>query len=72
MTELKGRIIIENKGYHEEASITSKKCSRHTTINGIQQRKSVAMMIEILVCNVMSHFLVAEVCAVILLEELAT
>ena len=29
MTELKGRIIIENTGYHGEAFITSKKCNRH-------------------------------------------
>ena len=57
MTELKGRIIIENTGYHEGAFITSKKCNKQTTENRIQQKKSVAMMMDILVYNFRSLLL---------------
>ena len=72
MTELKGRIIIENTGYHGEAFITSKKCNRHTTENGIQQRKSVAMMMDILVCNFRSLLRVTDVFTVTPLDDLVT
>ena len=72
MTELSGKITIEKRGYQAEASITSEKCSKHTTRNGIQQRKSVAMMIEILVCNLRSLFRFLEVLETTSPEDLVT
>ena len=51
MTEFIGRIMIENTGYHPDASITPPKCRKQTTVNGIQHKKSVSMMAEILACS---------------------
>ena len=50
MTELIGKMMIENRAYHGEASITPSVWRKQTVMNGIQQRKSVAMMIEIFRC----------------------
>ena len=72
MTELRGKIIIENRGYQEEASIISKKCSRHTTMNGTQQRKSVAIIADIFVCSFRSLRRVAVVLVATLLEDFVT
>ena len=47
ITELIGRIIIENKLYQGVASSTSRECKTQITMKGIQQRKSVVIMMVI-------------------------
>ena len=48
MTEFIGKITMENMLYQGVALITSKEWRTHTTMNGIQQKKSVVMMMAIL------------------------
>ena len=51
MTEFIGRMRMEKKGYHGEASISSIKCNNATKLSGIQQKKSVIIMAEIFHCK---------------------
>ena len=50
MTELIGKMMIENRAYHGEASITPSVWRKQTVMNGIQQRKSEVLMREIFLC----------------------
>ena len=50
ITELMGKMTIENKAYQGVASITLRLWRQQTITNGIQQKKSVAIMVEIFRC----------------------
>ena len=51
ITELMGKMMIENKAYQGVASITSRVWRQQTVTKGTQQQKSVAIIIEIFRCN---------------------